>query len=104
MEILFEVHFGSGKIEKVNITKTSDKSVWVERSFKFVRREPWLNEYAGFYRTFHEAQKAGTDKLQKEINDLLFQAGRKVTAKWRVMNIEEEHVGGPLVFEKLKFT
>lgn len=104
MEILYEIHFTTGKISKVCVEKTTDKSVWVERDFKFVRREPWVNDYFGFYHTFHEAQKAGADKLQKEIDALQEQTNRWLIAKQRVTNIEEAYVDGPLVFQELKFT
>jgi len=63
METLFEVHFTSGLIAKVNAEKTTPKMVFVERGFKCIRREPWVNAYSGFYRTFHEAQKAGKERL-----------------------------------------
>jgi hypothetical protein len=101
MEFLFELNFSTGRIDKVRVEKTTDKSVWVERGFKYVRRSPWFDHYTGFYRTFHEAQKAGKDRLQKEIDALNEQLGKKITRLTALTNTEEQYIGEPQVFEKL---
>jgi hypothetical protein len=101
METLFEVHFTSGLIAKVNAEKTTPKMVFVERGFKCIRREPWVNAYSGFYRTFHEAQKAGKDRFQTEIDSLLERLAKKIIQHTAITNLEEDYVYDAPVFHKL---
>jgi hypothetical protein len=104
METMYEIHFGSGKIEKVRVTKTSDKSVWVERGFKHVRAERWVTEYSGIYPTLQAAQNAAKHKLAKDIEALQTRIDRLRTAESRVANIEEQYIPEPPVFQKLVIT
>lgn len=104
MEILFEVNFSSGRIQKVMATKTTEKSVVVERGFNHTSREPWQNAYTGFYRTFHEARKAGKERLNKDIEALTMQLAKKSQYLTALTNLEEEYVYEPTNYVKLNFS
>ena len=104
MEVFYEIQFSSGRISKVNVVKTTDKNVWVERGWKYVRQERLLDAYTGFYRTFHEAQKAGKDKLQKDVDNLNEQLVKKTARLTSLTNVEEEFLPDPPVFEKIDLT
>jgi hypothetical protein len=65
--IWYEISLNAGVIEKVEVEKHNDKSVWVKRGYKFMKRQPRADQHTEFHFTFESARKAGREHLEKKI-------------------------------------
>lgn len=91
MEVIwFEVSLTSGYIEKVEVEKYNDKSVWVKAGYKYVRRSPRVSHFTEYHPTFEQARAAGRKRLLSRIKEaeLVFNQMTKLLAYLDSLQVE----------------
>lgn len=66
-EVWFEVSLTSGHMEKVEVEKFNNKSVWVKAGYNYVRRSPRTSHFTEYHPTFEQAREAGRKSLLARI-------------------------------------
>lgn len=99
MTIWYEVTLSIGFIEKVEVEKFTEKSVWVKKGYKYVRRYQRCDFYMEFYPTFPEAYKAARKHLLKRVSDAEEKFNNAKKNLNRLDCLEEEFVSGPYEYD-----
>lgn len=104
MELIwFEVSLTSGYIEKVQVEKYNDKSVWVKAGYKYVRRSPRVSHFTEYHPTFEQARAAGRKSLLTRIKEaeLIFNNTTKRLA--HLDSLQEESLAEPSNYDTPPF-
>lgn len=104
MEVIwFEVSLTSGYIEKVEVQKYNDKSVWVKAGYKYVRRSPRVSIFTEYHPTFEQARAAGRKSLIKSIEEAEFIFNKITKRLAHLDSLQEESLAGPSNYDTPPF-